>query len=129
MPMMRIPTPAMLGKSRLLRVAKDKAATKEMRTGINLATSKIKESTTVRGIASKRKVAEVRAKIMRPKPIPSVQETGQIRHPKNAWRKPKMPANYMMAPHQTSSWSKQKSPTDVGNYLAWKYKGFPKSGY
>lgn len=58
--MMRIPTPAMRGSSRLLRVAKDKAATKEMRTGINLAKAKRAESLSTNGIAGKYKVAAVR---------------------------------------------------------------------
>ena len=73
----------------------------------------------------KKQVAQARAENFGPKKIPSVYETGRIRHPQNAWRKPKMPDNSKMQPHQTSSWSKQKSPVSEGNYLAWKYQGFP----
>lgn len=79
----------------------------------------------------KKQVAQARAKNFGPKKIPSVYETGRIRHPQNAWRRPKMPDNSKMPngpkmlPHQTSNWSKQKSPVSEGNYLAWKYQGFP----
>ncbi len=79
----------------------------------------------------KKQIAEIRTQEFRPKSMRAdmaqasayARGQGKIKHPKNAWRQPQL------APHQTSSWTKQKSPTDVGNYLAWKYKGFPKGGY
>lgn len=108
MPMMRIPTPAMLGKSRKLRLGSQRETTKLFQKDIKKATDAVVRNHSVDGKVSKRKVAEVRAKNFAPKKTPSVYETGRIRHPQNAWRRPKMPANYMMAPHQTSSWSAKK---------------------
>ena len=67
-----------------------------------------KRNDDVKGAAKyypRKKVAAVRSANIGSKPTPSAQETGQIRHPKNAWRQPQL------APHQTSSWTKQKSPT------------------
>ena len=68
----------------------------------------------------KKDVAATRAEVTRPKKTPSVQETGRIKHPQNAWKQPQL--------HQTSNWSKQKSSAEIGNYMAWKYSGF-KKGY
>lgn len=56
----------------------------------------------------KKQVAQARAENFGPKKTPSV------------------PSAPKMLPHQTSNWSKQKSPVSEGNYLAWKYQGFPK---
>ena len=125
---MRIPTNAMLGMSRKLRVASQKGTTKSLQKDIKTSKAKVAQENSVR---VERKVAQARAENFAPKKIPSVYETGRIRHPKNAWRRPKMPDNSKMPngpkmlPHQTSNWSKQKSPVSEGNYLAWKYQGFP----
>lgn len=58
----------------------------------------------------KKDVAAVRAEVTRPKRIPSVQETGRIKHPQNAWRQPQLSPDYMKGrlPHQTSSWTAKK---------------------
>ena len=128
--MMRIPTKAMLGKSRLLRVAKEKGVTKALHKDIKTASEAVKRETTVRGIASKRKVTELRTQHFRPNSMKAdmaqanayERGKGKIEAGSRVTQK-----RYTAMPHQTSNWSSmKKSPTSEGNYLAWKYQGFPK---
>ena len=91
----------------------------------------------------KRDVAAVRAEVTRPKrktqfstedvrehlgKLPSTTEARKsIRKSMNA--NARRNPDWSPRPYQTSNWSKQKSSTEIGNYLAWKYSGFKKGGY